>query len=228
MNRFVAISASALAAFSLTASASTVYSTYLDGLVQQDGKGLYDEVLRVADVPHKALPAARASKTAIDSKGCLFPLDPRFADSSVRMVGSRELARVKIVLVRTSDGASKVDAGARVGVRRGLNLGPKVAQTLNGTTMDYADTLAQNVTKLLAGKTDAIVEFELDLMAFLKAHPQLESKLSWDSARALDEHYDAVSCVDTPENRALLKVIDDKLSTAKARIEVILGAPLPW
>tara|TARA_R100000656_G_scaffold122914_1_gene98915 strand:- start:406 stop:1071 length:666 start_codon:yes stop_codon:yes gene_type:complete len=193
--------------FSFTAQASNFVTVQLDGLCQYDKQGVYDKLLKGFDDSYKVMPAKRAQIYIVKNKSCAFPLDSKFFRAKVDLIQSQSVQVVHTVfysLKKVYRSFNEVK-NLRVGIRSELGFSPKVWKGMSHNTEVKSKKLEQNVKMLLLGRSDVILEFVEDMEIYFKQYPELKEKLKYDTSAHIENFDDALICIDTPENRKLIK-----------------------
>lgn len=199
-----------------------IYATKLDGLCEEDGTGVYDAVFKELGQTYKVLPATRAEKIMKEEKACLFPLDKRFLTSELPLIQSEPIQVVKIIIFAKDKVYTSLAElqGKTVGLRLGLNYGANVEKGAASFKVDKVNNLDLSIKKLMGGRVDAIVEFEPDVLDYLKKN---KVTLAYDANSPVDRHSDAVTCVQTPDNEKLISSFNEKLQSKANQVQKILN-----
>lgn len=221
MNVKFAVAAVGLLWAARAAAEGEIYATNLDGLIQADQQGLYDKVLKLLDFEYQALPAARAENYMVRDSACLFPVDRRFLEISAELIQSDPIDVINIKIYSVDGGLETIDdlKGKTVGLRLGLNYGPKINAMQKLIKTELATSLEQNLKKLKSKRVDAVLEFQLDVEQFVKANPDFVFKAS---AAPVDVHNDSVTCYDNPVNRRLIDSYNEALRAHRAEVDRLI------
>lgn len=205
--------------------AEDINATLLSGLIQTDGKGLYDQVLKLLNFSYEALPPARAELYMTANETCMFPVDRRFMKSKADLIESDPITVVSIFIYSINGGFETAAdlKGKNVGLRHGLNYGPKIELMQKTLSVDFAPTLESNLKKLQLGRVAAVIEFDLDVREFEKINQDVMLKIS---KLPLDSHKDAITCFNTPKNRQLIDRFNIALKHHRMEIDQIVNYKL--
>ena len=223
MKNYLAIALLGIALASPVRAEGEIFATSLDGLIQADGKGMYDQILKLLNFKYQALPAARAEEYMSQSFGCLFPVDRRFMKISADFIQSDPIDVIKINVYSLKGGLETLDdiGGKSVGLRLGLNYGPKINALLKTKAkIQLAPNLESNLRKLKEGRVDLVLEFQLDVEEFQKAHPDYVFKVSKEP---VDVHNDSITCYNNPVNQKLIASYDAALKAHRKAVDKIIG-----
>ncbi|MFP5519220.1 MAG: hypothetical protein ACLGGX_04910 [Bdellovibrionia bacterium] len=207
----VLISALFFQSIALSMEQPKIYSVELDGLVQKDGKGLYDEVLKKMKIQHQTVPPKRAELRMLDEKACMFPVDRKMIDTDIPLIQSDALLTVNIFLFSLNKKYNSLEElkNKSLGVRSSINFGKEIHKRLKKLKVNDSKTLEQNLAKLRDRRVEAILEFEEDIAIFLKNNPDFKINLTKGALQL--QFDDALTCVDTPSNRSFMKKFNDLL-----------------
>tara|TARA_R110000868_G_scaffold75979_1_gene218887 strand:- start:1397 stop:2062 length:666 start_codon:yes stop_codon:yes gene_type:complete len=194
---------------------AALYAVYLDGLCQYDKKGEYDKFLKQLNIPYKVMPAKRAEMQMLKDKTCIFPVDRKFFKKVYPLIQSKPIQIVHNVFFSTSKIYKSFDEvkNLRVGIRSEINFGPKVKMGMAQNKQVNSKTLEQNIKKLLLGRTDVVLEFLEDVELYLEKNPKIKEKLVYDRTAYVEQFEDAVTCVDTPENKLVIDKFNETLES---------------
>lgn len=200
-----------------------LFATHLDGLIQSDGKGMYDQVLKTMGIAYQALPAARAENEMVESKGCMFPIDRRYLKINADLVQSKPIDTIPLHIY-SKDGKIQTLAdlkGKSLGLRHGLNYGPRVNELQRGgQKVDTAPNLESALKKLEAGNVDALIEFKVDMDEMAKKNAAFKFAASKEP---VDTHADAMTCFNEPENKKLMDDFNKALDKERKAVDKIIG-----
>jgi ABC-type amino acid transport substrate-binding protein len=203
----------------------------IPGVFEVDKSGDYDKVLAqiaASGVPLDYVVVAPGRAEAEFKEGkldCLAPADARFWTTQEKLVNSEPLNVAKIFLFsRPGEGPyTSLDPlkGKRLGARRGLPYGPKLAAS--GVVPELVNEDDQNVQKLAAKRIDAFLAYVPDM--WLWAADKKQPLPNHDKNTPFDVHRDALLCRDTPEVRAYLKSFDAQVSKMRSsgELQKLLG-----
>lgn len=194
---------------------SDIYAYQLEKLCELDGNGIYDKAMKKLGFTYKVLPAVRADILMMKENACVFPVDMRYMKRDKPLIHSDPLFIVNIKIYGKYKLYKNLNElkDKRVGIRRGLSLGQSVLDATKKLKVEYVDTLEQNMRKLEYERVDAIVEFELDVLEYIKDKPKFQ--IAYDKKSYVDRLHESIVCVDNDKNRALIKKFNDVLSKNK-------------
>lgn len=200
-----------------------LFATNLDGLIQPDGKGMYDQVLKIMGISYEALPAARAEDEMRASSDCMFPIDRRFLKINADFVQSKPIDTIPLHIY-SKDGKTQTLAdlkGKKLGLRLGLNYGPRVNELQrSGQKVELAPNLLSALKKLEAGRIDVVIEFKVDMDEMAKKNASFKFVASKEP---VDTHADAMTCVNTPGNQKLMEDFNSALDKERNAVNKIIG-----
>ena len=194
---------------------SDIYAYQLEKLCELDGSGIYDKAMKKLGFTYKVLPAVRADILMMKEGACVFPVDMRYMKRDKPLIHSDPLFIVNIKIYGKYKLYKNLNElkDKRVGIRRGLSLGQSVLESTKKLKVEYVDTLEQNMRKLEYERVDAIVEFELDVLEYIKDKPKFQ--IAYDKKSYVDRLHESIVCVDNDKNRALIKKFNNVLSKNK-------------
>lgn len=194
---------------------SDIYAYQLEKLCELDGSGIYDKAMKKLGFTYKVLPAVRADILMMKEGACVFPVDMRYMKRDKPLIHSDPLFIVNIKIYSKYKLYKNLNElkDKRVGIRRGLSLGQSVLEATKKLKVEYVDTLEQNMRKLEYERVDAIVEFELDVLEYIKDKPKFQ--IAYDKKSYVDRLHESIVCVDNDKNRALIKKFNNVLSKNK-------------
>lgn len=189
------------------AKGTQLYAVALDGLCQYDKNGEYDKILKKLNIAYKVMPAKRAEIQMLKDKSCIFPVDKKYFKKISPLIQSSPVQIVHNVFFSLDKVYQSFDEvkNLRVGIRSDIIFGPKVRLGMSGNTEVKSKTLKQNIKKLVLGRSDVILDFLEDVELYLKENPKLKGKIKYNGNAYVEQIEDAITCVDTPENRILIE-----------------------
>ena len=215
------------AAFSLLSSASClaqtkIVATKLDGVVERNHSGVYDQVFGELKFDYEVFsPELALDKFKGNEFDCIFPLDQDFYGDKSNTVQSTPINLAKIFIF-TLKGPPITDLdklkGMRVGMRSGLNYGPKLSYPR--FKVEFANSIYSNVWKLRSDRIDAIVDFNPDMEDYLK---KVSLSLVYDKNAPVIVHKDALLCHDGPKEREFVQRFNKAVKESDAKIKKLLG-----
>ncbi len=153
-----------------------VVALKIDGLLQKDGQGLYDQVFAAVnqisgnDLTMRVVAPARSfQEFESGAAACILPanVNPDFYDFSFETVQSEPwfVAKVYLFTAAGSEPVSDLSAlvGKKVGIRSGMPYGNNVESA--GLNLVNARTIEANIKKLAAGRIDAFLAYYPDVYA---------------------------------------------------------------
>lgn len=202
---------------------SDIYAYQLEKLCEFDGSGIYDKAMAKLGFKYKVLPAVRADILMMKENACVFPVDMRYMKRDKPLIHSDPLFIVNIKIYSKYKLFKNLNElkDKRVGIRRGLSLGQSVVQAAKKLKVEYVDTLEQNMRKLEYERVDAIIEFELDVLEYIKDKPKFQ--ITYDPKANVDRLHESIVCIDNEKNRSLIKKFNSTLSKNKNIIPELMN-----
>lgn len=205
---------------------SDIYAYQLERLCELDGNGIYDKAMNKLGFKYKVLPAVRADILMMKENACVFPVDMRYMKRDKPLIHSNPLFIVNIKIYSKYKPFKDLKdlINKRVGIRRGLSLGQNVVNASKKFKVEYVDTLEQNMRKLEYERVDAVIEFELDVLEYIKTNTKFQ--ITYDKKHNVDRLQESIVCVDTEKNRDLIKRFNTALDKNKNIIPELMNQEL--
>lgn len=213
MRKFALISC--LATFTLFAQAQQIIGIDIPGLHNNDGKGIYDQVIHsvsneriILMTPERAV---NAYESCVDC--CISPANknPDFYNYGAGHIVSKPMFTAKIYIFSKPGDAAISDvallSGKKVGARKGMPYGDNVESS--GARFMRVDKLSQNIKKLERGRLDYIIAYTPDIYDVFDSMEK--SPFPHVAASPVASHEDSLLCKDTPENRALIEKLNSAI-----------------
>lgn len=219
----LAIAAAFFLSFSAAHCAETkVVATKLDGVLERNHSGVYDQVFQEIKLDYDVYsPEVALDKFKGNEFDCIFPLDQDFYGDRTNTVQSVPINLAKIHIF-TLKGQPITDLeklkGLRVGMRSGLNYGPKLS--FPRFKVEYANSIYINVWKLRSERIDAIIDFNPDMEDYLN---KVAVNLVYDKNAPVIVHRDALLCHDGPKEREFVQRFNKSVKESEAKIRKMLG-----
>jgi len=199
-----------------------IVATKLDGVVERNHGGVYDQVFQELKFDYEVFsPDVALDKFKGNEFDCIFPLDQDFYGDKSNTVQSVPINIAKIHIF-TLKGQPITDLdklkGLRVGMRSGLNYGPKLSYPR--FKVEYANSIYINVWKLRSDRIDAIVDFNPDMEDYLN---KVGINLVYDKNAPVIVHRDALLCHDGPKEREFVQRFNKAVKESDAKIKKLLG-----
>ncbi len=211
-----------LGLFSISCFAIDIIAPRIEGLIEKDGKGVYQNLIEEASkrtglvITEHVYPQKRALRFFFAKKHpCIYA----YTDLAVTKLGrdnviaSFPLGSFKQYIF-TAKGEPAI---TRIVALKGLRVGGVLGDTeqdwfnlFKNNNIHYAlaPSIQQNVDMLILGRIDAMVSFMPDAAKW-------SSQLSYDASRPLFSAYDRLTCHINPQTRDFIRIMSSILKQMK-------------
>ncbi|MCY4360640.1 MAG: transporter substrate-binding domain-containing protein [Gammaproteobacteria bacterium] len=207
----------------------SIAAVKIDGLLQEDGKGLYDQIIsavgRTDGIRYEVVPLTPKLALASFESGerdCLAPanINPDFYNLSIDTVASKSLAEAKIYLFTKTGSQPTHDlslfAGRKVGVRSGISYGNKVKNSAIRPVA--ALTIEANIKNLEDGRIDAFLAYWPDAYSVFDVMGIPE--LPHDVDNPIAVHEDSLVCRANEKGKTIVNRFNEGLGKLESSGEL--------